>query len=238
MGSASRSEESNESKESNESNESKKSAVKIAKSCIQHMPKLRVVFIGLAWLYAFGGTLIWIESSALGQSYVGSAKCGACHPAAFDKWTRGPHARAYASLNGPERMDSRCVGCHTQNPQKNELHSEANLAWQEPGNTSTAAHGGADTGIGCERCHGAGQYYRRDFVMRDDVLAKALGLREMKPALCQECHTQSAPSVAPFDYAMMWARIAHGSSGFGKNSEDVTDRSEVSESATAPNASP
>jgi hypothetical protein len=65
-------------------------------------------------------------------------------------------------------------------------------------------------GVQCESCHGGGKYYAASYVMRDKVLARAVGLQDPGDATCKHCHDNSSPSLQPFDYAAAWARIAHG----------------------------
>ena len=41
-------------------------------------------------------------------------------------------------------------------------------------------------------------------------LARAVGLVDPTSAQCMQCHTDSAPSIKPFDFDTMWAKINHG----------------------------
>jgi hypothetical protein len=68
----------------------------------------------------------------------------------------------------------------------------------------------ADTPVGCERCHGPGKYYVPSFVMKDRELARAVGLVDAKPEHCVQCHTEGTPSIRPFKFDEMWAKIDHG----------------------------
>lgn len=143
---------------------------------------LRAALIGLSLGSIAGG--------AHAQTHVGAARCQSCHPFEHQVWASGPHARAHLSLSETERADAKCNSCHT-------------LAAVDAGNTKLQ-------GVQCESCHGAGKYYQQSFVMKDKELARAVGLVEPTMQVCQRCHNEGAPSIKPFDFAAMWARIDHG----------------------------
>lgn len=70
------------------------------------------------------------ESATVG--YVGTAACGACHPAAAEVWARTGHAKALATLvEAQHSADPECLACHV------------------------TAKGAVDN-VGCEACHGPG----------------------------------------------------------------------------------
>lgn len=134
------------------------------------------------------------QSRAARADYVGSEACGACHPTAFAVWQRSAHARASESL-GRSVSDRRCLACHA---------------------TGDAPAGRPyGSGVGCEMCHGSGAGYAPADVMRNPVLARELGLRELgasrvRDTLCLSCHRGST-RLAPFEIEAAWRRIAHGS---------------------------
>ncbi|MBC7794704.1 MAG: hypothetical protein H7Z43_13450, partial [Clostridia bacterium] len=65
-------------------------------------------------------------------------------------------------------------------------------------------------GVQCESCHGGGRYYYPQYVMKDRELARLVGLVDATAEQCQRCHNEAAPSIKPFDFASMWAKIDHG----------------------------
>jgi hypothetical protein len=136
--------------------------------------------------FAVVGLMLWART-ATAQNYVGAERCGQCHEFAYKQWLAGPHAKAHQALNAEQIKDAKCNNCHT-------LVEAADAKF---------------SGVQCERCHGPGRYYQASFVMKDTDLAHAVGLVETLPAHCQQCHTEGAPSVAPFDFKTMWARIDH-----------------------------
>jgi len=116
---------------------------------------------------------------------VGAETCKACHPAAWEIWRAGPHARARDSMPERNRADPRCTGCHAP------VEKEA--------------------GVTCEACHGNGQHYARRYVMRDRELAQALGLVVVpSERSCLACHDESAPSLGKFDPARKAPLVQHG----------------------------
>jgi cytochrome c5 len=133
------------------------------------------------------------QSRAARADYVGSQTCGGCHPAALAVWQRSAHARASESL-GRGVSDRRCLACHATG--------------DAPAGRPYAS------GVGCEMCHGSGAGYAPDDIMRDPVLARELGLRDLSApkameTLCMSCHRAST-QLSPFDVAAAWQRIAHG----------------------------
>ena len=96
----------------------------------------------------------FVSSHALAQKAVGSERCGSCHTFAYEKWLKGPHAQAHASLVGDELNSVKCQICHS------------------PGKLKDAAT--TFVGVQCESCHGNGQYYAHDYVMWDKELSRRL----------------------------------------------------------------
>ncbi len=120
-----------------------------------------------------------------GGSKVGPETCKACHPAAYDVWRNGPHARSLDGLPAQNRSDPRCLSCHSPD---------------------------ADEGLSaitCESCHGPGRIYSAPYVMRDPELARAVGLVDPGEKSCLACHGESAPSLVRFEYAKKLPLIDH-----------------------------
>ena len=132
--------------------------------------------------------LLLVAVPAQAQNYVGAERCGQCHEFEYRVWSTGPHAKAHLALSADQLKDSKCNNCHTH-----VVEADSKL-----------------TAVQCERCHGPGKYYQASYVMKDKELARAVGLVDPTPQSCLQCHTEGAPSVAPFDFKTMWARIDHG----------------------------
>ncbi|WP_234945146.1 cytochrome c family protein [Anaeromyxobacter sp. Fw109-5] len=126
-----------------------------------------------------------LPAVALAGDRVGPETCKACHPAAYARWSAGPHARARESLPLERREDRRCLGCHAPD----------------------AADG--ISGVSCEACHGPGALYAASYVMRDPELSRALGLVEPGARSCGACHTESTPSLERFDPKKKLPLIEH-----------------------------
>lgn len=129
--------------------------------------------------------LALLPVAATAQGYIGAETCKACHPAAYEAWSDGPHAHALERLPEKSRKDPRCTSCH-----------------------APAAELGAQ-GVTCETCHGPGRMYAQSYVMRDRELARAVGLLEPGEKGCLACHTESTPSLRPFRYAERLPLIRH-----------------------------
>ena len=130
--------------------------------------------------------LVW-ALPLVAQNYVGAERCGSCHGFEYRVWAQSPHARAHLSLTPEQLKDIRCSSCHSLPEEREKVF----------------------LGVQCERCHGPGRHYQASYVMKDAELARAVGLIDPQPSHCQQCHTEGAPSVKPFEYARMWGQIDH-----------------------------
>ena len=126
-----------------------------------------------------------LAAAASAFPLVGPETCKACHPAAYEAWQKGPHARAQDGLPERNRKDRRCLSCHAP------LADEGQL------------------GVGCESCHGPGGAYSARYVMRDPELARAVGLVDPGERSCAACHNESTPSLGKFEHARKLPLIEH-----------------------------
>lgn len=145
------------------------------------------------WLLVIGVMLS--AAPALAQNYVGAERCGQCHEFAYKMWLTSSHAKAHQALTPEQLGDAKCNNCHT--------------VVQDGADASNVATTAKLAGVQCEACHGAGKVYQASYVMKDKDLAHAVGLIDPTAATCQQCHTEGAPSIAPFDFKTLWARIDH-----------------------------
>lgn len=130
----------------------------------------------------------WVLAAGMAgntDEMVGAARCGECHKAAYQVWQAGAHARAHESLEGKQGQDPRCTQCHGSGAQPT-------------------------SGVQCEACHGPGRHYAFRYVMRDKVLNRIVGLDDPNEKTCLRCHTDTAPTIKPFEYKRLWASMAHG----------------------------
>ena len=140
-------------------------------------------FLALALV---GAALVPVTAQAQAAAgNVGSEACKTCHEDAYETWKAGPHARATESLTGKAARDGRCLSCHAPEQAK-----------------GLAA-------VGCEICHGPGQYYAPAYVMKDPELARLVGLEDPGEKSCRVCHDASSPSLRPFDYKAKLPLIDH-----------------------------
>lgn len=120
--------------------------------------------------------------------FVGAESCKACHPEAYAAWRTSKHARAFESLSPQQKKDARCVSCHAP-----DLKSQG------------------VAGITCETCHGGGEYYSPEYVMKDPELARLVGLNDPSEKQCRSCHDASSPSLLPFEFVDKLKLIDHWS---------------------------
>lgn len=135
------------------------------------------------------GVVAWGREGTQESEFVGAAHCAGCHPAEYESWRQGPHARAMQSLSSSEQQDPRCRQCHTTSPDD-----------QDP----------ALAGVQCEACHGRGRYYSPRWVMRDPELRTALFFERGGADTCRRCHNDLSPSIQAFDYEKKLPLIRHG----------------------------
>ena len=96
--------------------------------------------------------------------------------------------RLMESLTAEQQREARCTTCHAPNL----------------GDQSMA-------GIGCETCHGGGQYYAPAYVMKDPELARLVGLQDPSEKSCRSCHEPSSPSLRPFQFTEKLKSMDHWS---------------------------
>lgn len=139
--------------------------------------------------------LLAFSGVATAADFVGPESCKGCHPAAYEAWQQSKHARAMDSLSDAQKKDARCLTCHAPDQAEQGV-----------------AH------VTCETCHGGGQYYSPNYVMKDAELARLVGLVDPSEKQCRTCHDASSPSLRPFDFKESLKAIDHWSADrAGKN---------------------
>lgn len=136
-----------------------------------------------SWLLPF---LLAVSGAAGAADFVGPESCKGCHPAAYTAWQQSKHARAADSLSENQKKDARCLSCHAPDQAQ-----------------QATAH------VTCETCHGGGQYYSPDYVMKDGELARLVGLVDPSEKMCRTCHDASSPSLRPFNFVESLKAIDH-----------------------------
>lgn len=133
--------------------------------------------------------LLTLTSGAGANEVVGVARCRGCHSAAFAQWASTPHARAAAGLSPAQQVDPQCSACHSTDAARGHLN------------------------VQCESCHGPGGAYWPEGVMRDPIVARALGLEQPDAErMCRRCHGPHAHMGQRFDFPAALLHIRHGRS--------------------------
>ncbi|MGH2628482.1 MAG: multiheme c-type cytochrome, partial [Anaerolineales bacterium] len=146
--------------------------------------------------------------------YVGVANCKLCHSEAetgnqFEQWKKSKHSEALKTLSTPRAKevgakagvaepakDARCLRCHV-------------TAVELPREMKMRTFKDADA-IGCESCHGPGEFYAKEEVFkkgREAALAAGLILPDEK--LCRRCHNQESPTYKEFDFKARLELVKH-----------------------------
>ena len=146
--------------------------------------------------------------------YVGNQVCKSCHPEAYRIWVAAKHARSYVMLgtmmamkmgegceiqaSSPTRS-AKCLTCHA-------TASTVSKEYRAPG-----FH--IEEGVKCEACHGPGEKYIAEEIMRDKEAAMAAGLLIPTEKNCMTCHEPKSShgmlKKKPFDYAAAWKKVVH-----------------------------
>jgi hypothetical protein len=121
-----------------------------------------------------------------GGYYIGSKRCGECHPEEFKVWAASYHAKSFAPLeNQKKQTDPACLRCHATGYR-----------------FFTGFVGLKETrllaSVGCETCHGVGSNH---------ALNPTKTFGKTRRSDCKSCHDkQNSPR---FDYASYRKKIAH-----------------------------
>ncbi|HLL25965.1 MAG TPA: multiheme c-type cytochrome, partial [Kofleriaceae bacterium] len=110
-------------------------------------------------LMAFA-SLVLVGVAAAGRAdWVGSARCGSCHPKHLAAWLKTPHASTAKRFAA--KPDARCLACHSTG--------------DAPAGPVIAVE------VGCEACHGAGAAYAEDDIMRNRPVARGSSTGSRSP---------------------------------------------------------
>ncbi len=154
-----------------------------------------------------------ISAPVWAHDFLGSESCQACHPDAWAAWQATSHARSRDVLSAQQQKDMRCLSCHSPNQVDQKV-----------------AH------VACETCHGGGQFYSLNYVMKDADLARLTGLVDPGEKSCRACHDGSSPSIKPFDFAAKLKAIDHWT--VERNKKKEKSAAAVPAPAPAPSAQP
>jgi YVTN family beta-propeller protein len=147
--------------------------------------------------------------------YVGNHVCAGCHIKQHKVWIGTKHARTWVMLSsGPAAMVAKAAGIKTAAPQYEAfcLRCHGTAADSEPEYRAVNFH--VEEGVQCEHCHGPGERYAREEIMKDKQKAIGLGLViPQRPEYCLGCHapkpSHSELKKPPFDLKTAWEKIKH-----------------------------
>ncbi len=146
--------------------------------------------------------------------YAGVERCQVCHEAddignQFAAWHASKHAIAYETLKSEDAAKI----AKERGLKKPAYESPECLECHVTGYADTLAQYGekykVTDGVGCESCHGAGEFFRKADIMCDIEKAKANGLIIPTAEDCLACHNERSPRYKPFDFKTFDAKIAH-----------------------------
>lgn len=147
------------------------------------------------------------------HAYIGVKRCSMCHKGEakgmiFEKWSEGPHAKAYTALAGEAAMQVYTDLSKEGNPQEDPECLKCHVAGYGEAAEVTAKVV-MDEGVTCEACHGAGGDYWKKTIMEDREAAIANGMNADPKAQCTKCHNEESPTYKPFNVDERWAQISH-----------------------------
>jgi len=150
-----------------------------------------------------------------GARYVGNEVCGTCHVREYKKWIGTRHARSWVMLGMTEKADK--VKSHFEmtasSPQNSAICLKCHGTAADTPAESRLPTFHVEEGVQCETCHGPGDRYATEAVMKNKQQAISLGLRMPTKEICLGCH-MAKPSHAfmnkqPFDFEESYKKIAH-----------------------------
>jgi YVTN family beta-propeller protein len=159
--------------------------------------------------------------------YVGSKVCANCHLSQYKTWLGTKHARTFVFLGSQTALKvAKAAEIKASSPQHSSfcLNCHGTAADVDP--AYMAPDFRIEEGVSCEHCHGPGEKYSKEEVMKDKQKAAAMGLKKLVPQDCMTCH-QPKPSHSllgrpPFDFPAFWTKIAHGRQK-GSESKPIVD---------------
>jgi peroxiredoxin/nitrate/TMAO reductase-like tetraheme cytochrome c subunit len=135
--------------------------------------------------------------------HVGSEACKSCHPVEYEKWSKGPHAAAFATLTKAGRQgDKECQSCHTTG-----FGRDGGF----PPGSGADAH--ADLArVGCESCHGPGGNHVPENARKRDTIVSLGDKCDSCVILqiCGSCHDQANDPGFEFQVVKKIDAIRHG----------------------------
>jgi len=147
--------------------------------------------------------------------YLGNEVCGTCHPQEYKKWLGTKHARSWVMLGMTEKADKvkSYFDVKSLTPQNSAICLKCHGTAADTPAESRLPTFHIEEGVQCETCHGPGEKYVTEAVMKNKQQAIALGLRVPAKDVCMNCHLEK-PSHAfmhlkPFDFEEMYKKIAH-----------------------------
>jgi peroxiredoxin len=135
--------------------------------------------------------------------HVGSAACQSCHPAEFETWSGGPHARAVASLTkAGKEANVDCLACHT---------TGFGRGGGFPEDGAVAQHEDLAR-VGCESCHGPGGDHVQEGTPK---IGNILSLGDKCDScvilqICGSCHDDANDPGFEFEVLDKIEAIRHG----------------------------
>ena len=147
--------------------------------------------------------------------YVGNEFCGTCHPREYKKWLGTRHARTWVMLGMPEIAPKVASNYAMKAPEPQSsaicLKCHGTAADAPPEYRAETFH--VEEGVQCERCHGPGEKYATEEVMKDRKKAMSLGLILPTKDVCMSCH-KPKPSHEfmhrqAFDFERNYQKIVH-----------------------------
>lgn len=136
------------------------------------------------------------------HQYVGVLKCKTCHRKkgsgeAFQKWEKGPHAKAYTTLAGDKAKEWAQKAGVKGDPQKAPECLKCHVTAYGVNAKWIFKSFKAEDGIQCESCHGPGKDYRKKKIMLEVEEAKKKGLILPDEKTCIQCHNDKSPAWNP-----------------------------------------
>ena len=169
---------------------------------------LRALIVSQGFRDGLGITPVRSPQSELLGKYVGAQKCRSCHEDSYRIWGKTRHANAWKSLKEtaipPRDFDPECISCHVVGWDGLQ-HFPYIDGYSSEKETPDLIN------VGCECCHGAGEFHIVAELGNDEKLQKrirtGMHLGSNVKKVCYQCHDgDNSPS---FDFETYFPLIDH-----------------------------
>ncbi|MCC6672251.1 MAG: hypothetical protein IT458_14410 [Planctomycetes bacterium] len=163
--------------------------------------------------------------------FIGAQACKNCHNGpekgdTFDKWQKGPHAKAFETLGTPKAKEI-AAKLKIEDPQKSEQCLKCHQTAFGVDAKEIKRGFKHEAGVQCESCHGAGEEHFKIRFKESQAggTPTPVGANEIAVkrdvATCQKCHNDKSPTYKDFCLKERMKEIEHYDPRKKRSEEDL-----------------